>query len=433
MKNIATVTNASIDSAGLPKDYRQVLAEYIWNGFDAKASRVNIRYAANELGYLNYIAIEDNGEGIHLLTLRDSFGNFLDSLKRQTFQRSSYVKGKKGKGRFSFTLLATRATWETIYAEGNQLMQYDILMERDRKNEYDDSIANPIQHGHTGTKVVLEGIFGVSEQQLLHQDFETFLAKEFGWFLLLNKDKHYALTINDTPIRYEHLIQENDTVTWTIADKEDRTYRFDVNFVRWGDVIGDRYYYYYLNTDKIEIGKELTSFNNNALDFHHSVYIKSSFFNNFERESVSEGESDNLFSELNHHVVYRKLIADLRDFLSRKEKKYIREMAAEKYIHDIQQKGLLPYFPSDNEVDLARKNDLIAVTRVLYCVIPRVFRNLKADQERTLLAFLNLTLQTEKRSQILSIVEQITPLTESEYANLESIINLNFVHNLHTK
>lgn len=425
MKNIATVTNASIDSAGLPKDYKQVLAEYIWNGFDAKASRINIRYSANELGYLQYIAIEDNGEGIPLKTLKDSFGNFLDSLKRHTFQRSSYVKGKKGKGRFSFTLLATRATWETIYAEDGQLMQYDILMERDRKNEYDDSIATPVQKGHTGTKVVLEGIFDVSEQQLIHPDFETFLAQEFGWFLLLNKDQDYTITINDVPIRYEQLIQENDSVTWTIADKDNHPHVFDIHFVRWSDAIGDRYYYYYLNRDKVEIGKELTSFNNNALDFHHSVYIESAFFNAFEGESIDPNEVDNLFSSLNHHLVYKKLAADLRDYLSRKEKKYIREMAVEKYIRDIQKRDVLPYFAMDNKDDVTKRSDLLAVTRILYGIVPRVFRGLKADQERALLGLLNLVLQTGMRNQLQSVVEQITPLTASEFSDLQDILQTN--------
>lgn len=102
MKNKANVTNASIDSAGLPKDYRQAIAEYIWNGFDAKATHVNLYAEANELGHIQRIVIEDNGEGIPLETLNISFGNFLDSLKRKIYNAPLTPGVKKEKVVFLF-------------------------------------------------------------------------------------------------------------------------------------------------------------------------------------------------------------------------------------------------------------------------------------------------------------------------------------------
>ena len=44
MKNKTNINNSSIESAGLPKDYKQAIAELIWNGFDAKASNINISF-----------------------------------------------------------------------------------------------------------------------------------------------------------------------------------------------------------------------------------------------------------------------------------------------------------------------------------------------------------------------------------------------------
>ena len=45
----------------------------------------------------------DNGGGIDLATIGDTFGNFMDSLKRASYQKSSSsIRGNKGKGRFSF-------------------------------------------------------------------------------------------------------------------------------------------------------------------------------------------------------------------------------------------------------------------------------------------------------------------------------------------
>ncbi|MBB2950169.1 ATP-binding protein [Sphingobacterium sp. JUb56] len=82
MKNNTRITNASIESADLPKDTKHVIAEYIWNGFDAKATEVSVDIRSNALGFIESISIRDNGEGIARETLDYSFGNFLDSLKK---------------------------------------------------------------------------------------------------------------------------------------------------------------------------------------------------------------------------------------------------------------------------------------------------------------------------------------------------------------
>ena len=51
----------SILSAYSPQES---IAEYIWNGFDAGATSIDISYEENELGSLNSITIVDNGSGI---------------------------------------------------------------------------------------------------------------------------------------------------------------------------------------------------------------------------------------------------------------------------------------------------------------------------------------------------------------------------------
>lgn len=95
MKKNTKITNLSIESAGLPKDPKLVIAEYIWNGFDAKATEIDMAIDSNGLGYINSISISDNGEGIVFNTLPYSFGNFLDSVKKNSIKRSSYTRGKK--------------------------------------------------------------------------------------------------------------------------------------------------------------------------------------------------------------------------------------------------------------------------------------------------------------------------------------------------
>ncbi|MCS4224003.1 ATP-binding protein [Sphingobacterium sp. BIGb0165] len=424
MKKNTQITNLSIESAGLPKDPKLVIAEYIWNGFDAKATKVDIAIDNNELGYINSISISDNGEGIVFDTLPYSFGNFLDSVKKNSIKRSSYTRGKKGKGRFSFSLFATRAIWNTIVKEEGVLKTYRIQIDRDSKEQYDVSESTLVENQQTGTRVRLEGVFGLNSSHLESQEFIDFMAQEFGWFLYLNRDLGYTIRINGTPLKYDHLIQETDLLSWTLYSPEgDSSYTFQVNYIRWNQQIGDRYYYYLRNSEKREVAKVLSSFNNNAIDFHHSVYVTSNFFDAFEQEDISVSTDINLFTGKEKQVVYRNLLTELRDFLDRKQKKYVRENAVAVKLAELEKKGFLPNY-GQTEKDRKRKETLLALVQEIYIIDPRIFFGVKTDLIRTYLGFLDLLLQTEKSTEILPILEKAIPLSDKERIRIKQILIL---------
>ncbi len=424
MKKNTQITNLSIESAGLPKDPKLVIAEYIWNGFDAKATEVDIAIDSNELGYINSISISDNGEGIVFDTLPYSFGNFLDSVKKNSIKRSSYTRGKKGKGRFSFSLFATRAIWNTIVKEEGELKTYRIQIDRDSKEQYDVSESTLVENQQTGTRVRLEGVFGLNSSHLESQEFIDFMAQEFGWFLYLNRDLGHTIRINGAPLRYDHLIQETDLLSWTLYSPEgDSSYTFQVNYIRWNQQIGDRYYYYLRNSEKREVAKVLSSFNNNAIDFHHSVYVTSNFFDTFEQEDISVSTDVNLFTGKEKQVVYRNLLAELRDFLDRKQKKYVRENAVAVKLAELEKKGFLPNY-GQTEKDRKRKETLLALVQEIYIIDPRIFFGVKTDLIRTYLGFLDLLLQTEKSAEILPILEKAIPLSDKERSRIKQILIL---------
>jgi len=50
MKYQLSANSNSVLNSGLTDDYRKAIAEYIWNGFDAGATCVEIRYHANDHG-----------------------------------------------------------------------------------------------------------------------------------------------------------------------------------------------------------------------------------------------------------------------------------------------------------------------------------------------------------------------------------------------
>nr|WP_288810588.1 ATP-binding protein [uncultured Sphingobacterium sp.] len=401
MKKNTKITNLSIESAGLPKDPKLVIAEYIWNGFDAKATEIDMAIDSNGLGYINSISISDNGEGIVFNTLPYSFGNFLDSVKKNSIKRSSYTRGKKGKGRFSFSLFATRAIWNTIVKEEENLKAYRIQIDRDSKEQYDVSESIPVENQPTGTRVRLEGVFALNSSYFESNEFMDFMAQEFGWFLYLNRDLGYTVRINGTMLLYDHLIQEADLLSWTLYSPDGNlSYSFHINYIRWSRQIGDRYYYYLRNSEKREIAKVLSSFNNNAINFHHSVYVTSDFFDAFEQEDISISTDINLFTGKEKQIIYRNLLAELRDFLDRKQKKYVRENAVATKLSELEKKGFLPTY-DQNDKDKKRKEILLALVQEIYIIEPRIFFGVKTDLIRTYLGFIDLLLQTEKSADVL--------------------------------
>ena len=81
------------------------IAEYIWNGFDAGANKVELFYEANSIGYISQILIKDNGRGINFIELKYKFKPFFDSEKTIEINKPKYTSayhGKNGVGRLTF-------------------------------------------------------------------------------------------------------------------------------------------------------------------------------------------------------------------------------------------------------------------------------------------------------------------------------------------
>ncbi|WP_282635736.1 ATP-binding protein [Sphingobacterium thalpophilum] len=428
MKKDTKITNLSIESAGLPKDPKHAIAEYVWNGFDAGATAIDIDVDSNDLGYIHQISIRDNVAGIAYNLLEYSFGNFLDSVKKNNLKRSSYTRGKKGKGRFSFSLFATRAVWTTVVNEDNALNSYQIQIDRDSKEHYNISERTAVKNRDTGTDVKLQGIFGVHAAMLESEDFLDFMAQEFGWFLYLNRHANYSIRINGKALKYDHLIQETDQLTWTMYSPDDNdSYVFEVDYIRWNRQIGDRYYYYFLNSEKKEVAKLLSSFNNNAIGFHHSVYINSNFFDQFKQDDISLSMDENLFTGRAKQLVYRQVLAELREFLNRKQKKYVHENAVANQLDELERKGYLPIY-NQTAADKRRKETLLKLIQEIYTAEPRIFYGVKSELVQSYLGFLDLVLQTHKRADVLKVIQNTVQLSEKENKRIRQILEEASIH-----
>ena len=75
------ITNKSIEKANRIKDFNSAISEYIWNGFDAKATKVNIEYTINPMSGVDTLEVIDDGTGIDFEEIDSTFGILLDSKK----------------------------------------------------------------------------------------------------------------------------------------------------------------------------------------------------------------------------------------------------------------------------------------------------------------------------------------------------------------
>lgn len=410
------LTSKSIERSGLPVDYKKAIAEFIWNGFDAEANTINIDYNCNEIGYIDQFSIKDNGTGINIETLSSTFGNFNDSLKTLSYSDTGFIKGKKGKGRYAFSVFCNKAIWNTVFlTEKGECLNYKIEIKKEDSQNYsiDERIA--IKPTKTGTSVLFNEFHSLTGDLLDSQDFNSFLSSEFGWFLYLNKEQDYKILINGIPLNYFEIIEENEDKEIPIGN-----YIFKVSYIRWDRKIGDKYYYYFLRTDKKQVDRRHTSFNNKAVDFHHSIYVESDYFDNYKPTPKDSSILDFGDKNQSDHI-YKELVTLLNEFVAEKEKFFIRSQKADELIENFNKKKIFPSFKSNNYEQL-RKKDLENVIKELYCIQPKIFQKLNEPQSKTIVGFLNLLLDTEQRENVLEIIDNVVKLTDEERQDLANIL-----------
>jgi hypothetical protein len=137
------------------------LAEIIWNGFDADAQRVNVRFDYNQLDTLDAIRITDTGDGIARDHAESFFGNLGNSWKRVKNKTNAgrSLHGKSGKGRFKAFALGSLVEWNTtcVGVDG-KLVDYSIRGNSAALKEFDLTDLASAKGKTTGTEVIVHNL-----------------------------------------------------------------------------------------------------------------------------------------------------------------------------------------------------------------------------------------------------------------------------------
>lgn len=420
MKYSLNVKSQSVETSGIPKDYRDAICEYVWNGLEANATVITITHRNNELQGIAEIIIRDNGSGIRHDTISDTFGAFLASQKNAL---SLQIKSKanQGKGRFSGFSFAENIRWDTVCENSESNIRYSISIDSANKNEYELSDITPTDDA-TGTTVTISNIDHLREEQLSLDELECTLLKEFSWYLYLNKNRNIQIFVDNQGLDYTKYIDTQFSIEkQLVLDGNGVT----INVIVWKEKIGEKFCTYLMNMDGILRGIDTTTFNRNTVNFNHSVFVRSLYFDGKGGISLSStrdaGTAQLSMEEVSQDRAFlRKLKGEIQETINAVLNSFLTAQAS-KAVQEMIDRKSFPDFPDDIQGRF-RKKELITVTRELYKLEAGIFYKLKPIQEKSLLGFVNLLLQSEERENILSIVESVVQLTPNQRKDFADIL-----------
>ena len=419
------ITNPGIIKALSRYRTEQAIAEYIWNGFDAKATCVEVLIDANEIGHISEIKIKDNGNGIHKDLLDKKFLPFLESEKQinpNIRKNTSAIHGEKGVGRLTFFHFASTANWETVYKDENKKYEYNIHINMNDLKNYRPSELSETNKS-IGTTVSFTNILGITPNAF-NTNIKHFLMREFGWFLELNKAKGFSIKINGSKLDYSKIIDEKDT---TIFTYEVNNTKFEINYIQWNEKINDEYSrYYYIDSNDNEKYKETTTLNNKGDHFYHSVFIKSNFFDTFVIDLNVNEQQKSFFEHPEKDKEFNFLKEKLDKFLKEKRKPFIEKYADDIFIPSLEKNNIFPQY-NKNSWDILKRDELKDTIKVLYMAEPKIFSGLNTKQKETFIRLLELIIDTGQKDELFDILDEVVQLDvyeRKEFAELLEISKL---------
>lgn len=421
MANQVNITSTGIKKVLRLYNEKQALAEYIWNGFDAKADTIRIDYTANELGRLESLTVADNGYGINFDLLKDKFNPFYESekaIEQSVHRYKSTMHGKNGVGRLTFFTFAHHATWNTTYAADGIFKNGSIQVSVGGLNNYDASLLNEnVKQGKTGTTVSFADLKIFKET--LELSIIPYLREEFCWFLELNRSRGFSIIINGQPLEYQdNIIDYEDGLVFRYPDSNTA---FKVKFIQWKSSLHKELSKnYFINHRGEEVYKDYTTLNKKADEYYHSVFIESEFFDEFDFSSNDHEFQVKLYSRTKSAPEYKYLIKKINELLRSKRKPFLKEFS-NKLIERYELEGVLPLFTEETQ---AKRQDLTETLKVIYEIQPKLFSGLSIDQKKAFVRMVYVLLNSSERAQVFHMMESIVDMEPEEKDELAAFLGV---------
>ena len=371
------------------------------------------------------ITISDNGTGINYNELKYKFQPFNDSKKANISQNlnHSLPHGRKGIGRLTFFAFSQTARWDTVYEEKGITYEYYIAMSKDSLNQYDDNDEKEpkIVQKTTGTKVTFTQLDSLEKKDIISK-----IKEEFFWFLELNKQNNYHISVDNETIDYSTFIEHVEEIDASIYGCKKK---YNIRFIQWKQKLGNEYSkIYYIGSDNKERYKETTKLNKKSDQFFHSVFIKSNYFDEFHFINEESDEQESLFSNKSDDE-YKHLIYGINSFLLRVRSKYLKE-TSKAYIAKLIDENVYPNFDTDSAIGAYQKKELDSLVGTLYAAQPKIFTGLSNDNKKITLQLLKLIMDNGNKPELFKILQEIVALDNDELNELSDILEYTSLSNI---
>lgn len=406
---------------------QRAIAEYIWNGYDAHATEVRVKYDIEKaFNSLTIISIEDNGDGIVYEDLPVVFKKFYESRKSAAGNLDSrFSRGKNGYGRFTFFKFSQTAKWETRYKKGDTLFFYEISMKSESLKTYTPT-ALVESEGITGTTVLFDEL-GDSDlsQEWVEKLLIPYLKSEFAWYFKVHPDK--KLYINDDILDCSSVIADSEFFEVPIELQGADPELFHCTFFQWNSKPQEEYSrFYFMDASGNLKSQKTTLLNKKGDSFWHSVLIKSTFFNQL--ADIADSEDENLFSGLLERKVMKALVDNLNDYLRNKRRPFLKAQA--NILIDQYEEKKLFSFIGTNSWDKYRKTYLQDLIRDLYEVEPAVFMKLNDPQKKIFIRLLDQVMDTDTNDSLFKILGEVIDLDADDKDRFASLLETTRLKNV---
>lgn len=161
------------------------LEELVWNALDADAKEVKIDLITNALGAVDAVRISDDGSGIDILKVDQTFGNLGGSWKRGgkgTVGGNRRLHGRYGRGRFKAFSLGLHVEWRTAVRIGGEPVAYRLSGDADTPGVFN---LEPMEGASpsTGTEVYITNVRAAADSLLDAAETVQNLASKFAMYL----------------------------------------------------------------------------------------------------------------------------------------------------------------------------------------------------------------------------------------------------------
>ncbi|WP_063799715.1 ATP-binding protein [Bradyrhizobium jicamae] len=404
-----TAQQDHLEKVAKTRDPVKALSEFVWNGLDANATNVDVRFGFNSLGGIESISVTDNGDGITPLRASTDFSNLGDSWKKTASRTRSQraLHGKEGRGRLRFFSLAQKAIWHSTFAVENKLVDLSIEIEAASLGKSTVSETTPSAHDHTGTHLLLSNLKETFDWLASRKAFLE-LSAVFAPYLL--RYPSVSISYNGERIRPADTISVSyDFPTEPIVCPHRTVKDLAISVVEWNSHVESR---------RIHLGGEngivLGSQPANVVapGFEYSAYAYSAFFQEIADANLLELD-DLTDPDFSYIVGY------IRDALT----DYFRQRHAERskgLIEELRAEGAYPYDGEPRDEIERKERQVFEIATYAVSSYSKDFSKADASLRKMTLTFLKEAIRhnPDSLSTILRAVVNLPKTKQDEFSSL---------------